>query len=229
VKLDTLDEVAGKDALEETEVKSNYFTDIFSYVGTADNTAFYCVPAALDFRQNVCGGEADIYEYITWIGQRGAELVAEILGTEIMDTSNDDETRNGASKENSIVSSDIRQCAMANVLLPFNITFPDASPSLTSSRPHFTPSTSSFTGISPIAINSTDISTHTSWLTSTLINEYHISVAIYTYASNIWLRVSGQIYLELSDFERFAKVLKEVLERLRITVSLKNQGNGDMK
>lgn len=215
--------------LKTRDIDSAYFTGLFSYVGTADTTAFYCVPAALDFRQTVCGGEEAIYEYLQYIGHAGADLVAKSLGTEVMDLASEEESNQGASGIRGTHLTHIRQCAMANVLLPFAITTPNSALSAAISQPpapSLSKSSPTHSGIVPIPIELEDIATHASWLTSTIIKEYRIGVTVYPYASRIWLRVSGQIYLELSDFERLAGVLRVALERVRKGESLWGKKDG---
>jgi hercynylcysteine S-oxide lyase len=106
------------------------FVKLFEFVGTADNSPFYCVPAALNFRQNLCpGGEEGIYNYIRHVAQRGADLLAMELGTEVMDEI--DEGRGlktmgsfeASDRRDSVVgyTGGLRDCAMANVLLPMHI------------------------------------------------------------------------------------------------------------
>jgi hypothetical protein len=201
-------------------MESARFSAMFSYVGTADNTASYCVPAALDYRQTVCGGEEAIYDYIKWVGQAGAELLAQRLGTKVMHVVSDNAVESGHGHQNTTDLCEIRQCAMANVLLPLKVITTKNTPATTSSQPPPKSPDSSSDSILPIPIIAADLSTHASWLTSTLIKEYHIGVAVFVYSSQIWLRVSGQIYLEIADFERFAGVMIQALERLRKGESL---------
>ncbi|KIX02100.1 uncharacterized protein Z518_08039 [Rhinocladiella mackenziei CBS 650.93] len=106
------------------------FVNLFQFVATADNSPHYCVPAALNFRQNLCGGEEAIYNYIRDLAQRGADLLAMLLGTEVMD---DLGAGYGLKTMGSYEASDrrdggrigwsggLRDCAMANVLLPITI------------------------------------------------------------------------------------------------------------
>lgn len=211
------DIVLNEQQLATRENGSAYFTGLFSYVGTADNTAFYCVPAALDFRRLVCGGDEAIYEYIQYIGQAGADLIAKSLGTEVMDLVSNEESNQAVSGADGTHLADIRQCAMANVLLPFAIKGSKSPP------PTVSQSSPTHSGIVPISIELEDIATHASWLTSTIIKEYRIGVTVYPYALRIWLRVSGQIYLELSDFERLAGILAVALERVRKGESLREK------
>lgn len=60
------------------------------------------LPAALDFRTNICGGEPATQAYSHKVAQESATAVAAILGTDIMDAP----------------GSCIRDCAFANVRLP---------------------------------------------------------------------------------------------------------------
>ena len=116
-----------KNPLPPTD-KSEFIT-LFQYTATADNAPYYCVPAAINFRQNLCGGEEAIYNYIRDVAQRGADLLAMLLGTEVMD---DMDVGYGLRTMGSYEASDkrdggrswaggMRDCAMANVLLPITI------------------------------------------------------------------------------------------------------------
>lgn len=64
----------------------DYFVKLFEKVSTTDNTPYMCVPVALKFRDEVCGGEARIRGYCIDIAQKGGAAVAEQLGTEVLDT-----------------------------------------------------------------------------------------------------------------------------------------------
>jgi hypothetical protein len=57
----------------------------------------------------------------------------------------------------------------------------------------------------------------------TLVDEFNTFVAIYEYEGKLWTRISGQIYLELKDFEWLAGVLKALLERIRSGESLRGK------
>ncbi|KAK9248543.1 pyridoxal phosphate-dependent transferase [Lipomyces tetrasporus] len=85
------------------------FETLFEFVATADSTPYTCIPTALAFRREICGGEDNIVQYIRSVVTKGTNAVARILGTEVMATdasSSDDELRN---------------CALANVRLPLAI------------------------------------------------------------------------------------------------------------
>lgn len=244
-------------------------------MATTDNSPYYCVPAALNFRQNLCGGEEAIYNYIRDIAQRGADLLAMVLGTEVMD---DLDAGYGLKTMGSYEASDrresgtgwsggLRDCAMANVLLPITIVgaatrgsismgpggagsagglspalrqtsygFPTAgngTPALRSSSlggmlgepklsvsPLNSPSLSSG---GPTVVQEADVSTHVAWMERTLVDEYNTFVCIYEHDGRLWTRVSGQIYLELKDFEWLGEVLKSICERVRSGESLRGR------
>ncbi|ETI27825.1 hypothetical protein G647_00274 [Cladophialophora carrionii CBS 160.54] len=253
------------------------FVNLFQFVATADNAPYYCVPAALNFRQNLCGGEEAIYNYIRDIAQRGADLLAMLLGTEVMD---DMDAGFGLRTMGSYEASDkrdggrigwaggLRDCAMANILLPVTIVgaysrgsismgpggagsagglspalrqssygFPSAntlsqmrSPSASSGgllgepRRSTSPLNSpSLHSAGPIIIQEADVPMHIAWMEKTLVDEFNTFVAIYEYDGKLWTRISGQIYLELKDFEWLGGVLKSLCERVRMGESLRGR------
>lgn len=92
------------------------FVKNFEYVGTMDNAPYLCVPAALQWRRQVALhprdgkagqlGEAAIMSYCQGLARRGGALVAQRLGTEILE--NEDGT--------------LGDCAFSNVRLPLDPT-----------------------------------------------------------------------------------------------------------
>jgi hypothetical protein len=142
------------------------FVSLFQFVATADNTPYYCVPEALRFRREVCGGEVKICNYIRDIAQLGADRVAAVLGTSVMEDGMDWRKGQGG----------LRDCALANIELPLPI---DVAGELQ------------------------------------LIEKYNGFACIYDYKGKLWARVSGQIYLELSDFEWLGGVLQELCTAVR--------------
>jgi len=241
------------------------FVNLFQFVATADNTPYYCVPAALNFRQNLCGGEEAIYNYIRDIAQRGADLLAMVLGTEVMD---DLDLGQGLKTMGSYEAmrrdegrvgwaGGLRDCAMANVLLPITIAgasargslslgpggagsagglspalrqtsygFPSPGATMTAppapwTEPGRAASSPLHSPGGPIVVQVADVPHHIAWMEKTLVDEFHTFVAIYQYNGQIWTRISGQIYLELKDFEWLGGVLKGLCERLRTGESLK--------
>lgn len=83
--------------------KSEYVAN-FEFVGTVDTAPYLCVPAALKWREEVCGGEEEIRGYCVGLNKRASECVAGILGTEYM------ECEEGT----------LRECNMSNVRLPLH-------------------------------------------------------------------------------------------------------------
>ncbi|KAJ9608148.1 hypothetical protein H2200_007136 [Cladophialophora chaetospira] len=253
------------------------FINLFQFVATADNAPYYCVPAALNFRKNLCKGEDAIYDYIRDVAQRGADLLAMLLGTEVMD---DMDSGYGLRTMGSYEASDkrdggrigwaggLRDCAMANVLLPITIVgahsrgsismgpggagsagglspalrqssygFPSASTASQlrsasassggllgepkrSTSPLSSPSLHS---AGPIIVQEADIHTHIAWMQKTLVDEFNTFVAIYEYDGKLWTRISGQIYLELKDFEWLGGVLQGLCERVKMGESLRGR------
>ncbi|KZM23752.1 uncharacterized protein EKO05_0000929 [Ascochyta rabiei] len=53
----------------------------------------------------------------------------------------------------------------------------------------------------------------TGWLARKLLDDYNTFLQTIFYGSAWWVRLSGQVYLELSDFETAAPLLKELCER----------------
>jgi hypothetical protein len=52
------------------------------------------------------------------------------------------------------------------------------------------------------------------WMQKTIVDEYDTFTVVLFYAGSWWTRWSGQVYLELADFEWGAGVLKKVCERV---------------
>lgn len=58
-----------------------YFDKLFNKVSTIDSTPYCCIPAALQFRSEVCGGEERIRDYCFKLAKEGGARMATILGT----------------------------------------------------------------------------------------------------------------------------------------------------
>jgi len=52
------------------------------------------------------------------------------------------------------------------------------------------------------------------WMMQTMIEEYETAVLIYTYDRKWWVRLSGQVYLTMDDFEYAGQKLKEMCGRV---------------
>lgn len=57
------------------------------------------------------------------------------------------------------------------------------------------------------------IGTATQWMQKTLVDEHKTFLAIWFFQGQWWTRLSGQIYLEISDFEWVGEVLKQLCKR----------------
>lgn len=84
---------------------SKYFSSLFEHVSTIDTSPYLCVPEALKFRNEVCGGEEQIRSYCTSLAKQGGELMASLMGTEVL------KMKDGTSHE----------CCFTNVRLPLDV------------------------------------------------------------------------------------------------------------
>lgn len=78
---DDVDDIHGLSSVKE---ESSGFAERFNWAATVDQTTYLCVPLAVKFRQEVCGGEERIRDYCFNLAHDGGHAVAMILGTEIM-------------------------------------------------------------------------------------------------------------------------------------------------
>ncbi|KAI9738431.1 MAG: hypothetical protein M1835_003236, partial [Candelina submexicana] len=83
-------------------VGESAFVQNFQFVGTIDNSPYLCIPAALKFRNEVCGGEERIMTYCRTLAKEAGERVSKLLSTDVMD--NEEKT--------------LTDCLFANVRLP---------------------------------------------------------------------------------------------------------------
>ncbi|PLB49868.1 PLP-dependent transferase [Aspergillus steynii IBT 23096] len=157
------------------------FVRNFEFVGTLDTIPFITVPAAIEWRRTVAGGEKKIIEYCTRLAQEGGRLVADILGTQVLDN----KTRT------------YTDCCMSTVLLPIE---------LSTSAPVTLPWKGRRVSVSD-------------WAQQTLIEEYQTYLPIFPFKGRWWTRLSGQIYLEMDDFEWAGHTLVELCERLKLALS----------
>jgi selenocysteine lyase/cysteine desulfurase len=97
---------------KDQAAQSNNFVANFAAVATSDDTPYLCIRAALEWRQRITWGnktgEEAIISYNKDLARKGGRLVADMLGTEVMD---DQESTLG-------------DCAMTNVRLPVNTNGP---------------------------------------------------------------------------------------------------------
>ena len=157
-----------------------------------------CVPAAVKFRQDVCGGDTAIYTYLERIAREGSDAVAKALGTDVMQEPG---LESGA-------DSLIRRCALQNVRLPLAVADEGEHP--VSGNPYLPPrSTSPYPWLDPAVTTAVKF-----FMEDRLLKEYNTFVMAYPHAGWMWIRLSAQIYLELEDFEWLGPVLKELCDRV---------------
>lgn len=87
------------------------FIDNFNFASTLDNSSYMCVQNALQWMREALGGEYAIIDYVVKLNKKGGKMVAEALGTKVLDN-----------KEGTLTN-----CSMSNVLLPFGIKGTDSS------------------------------------------------------------------------------------------------------
>lgn len=78
------------------------FVSNFEFTGTRDYAPNYCVKDAVAYRRDVLGGEERILGYLWELNKKGSRLVAERLGTEVL------ENKKGT----------LTNCAMSNIAMP---------------------------------------------------------------------------------------------------------------
>ncbi|KAF7874479.1 uncharacterized protein EAF02_008456 [Botrytis sinoallii] len=171
--------------LAKDSPKPNYFVEIFQKVSTIDPTPYICIPEALRFRQGVCGGEEKVRSYCRTIALTGGQRMAEILHTEILENQ----------------SGSINKSCFVNVRLPLRIVQTSVKVSAESETEHF-------------SISSSDAPHIAKWIEETSIKEYDTMIITKYYSGGLWARISGQIYLEMADFEWAAQRLKDLCSRV---------------
>jgi hercynylcysteine S-oxide lyase len=90
-------------------------------------------------------------------------------------------------------TSTLTDCCLVNVLLPLEI-----NASKVSGKNCFDPGNGMLVA---------------QWIQETLIEDFKTFIPIYFFQGNWWARLSGQIYLELADFEWAGIILKTICER----------------
>jgi hypothetical protein len=136
------------------------------------------VPAAIEFRNNICGGEEAIRQYCYDLAKTGGDRVSKILGTHSMDTS----TRS------------MTNCCFTTVLLPLKFKQNGSK-------------------LAPGELSEEESGKIQQWLQRTAVKEFDTYLQIGFYGGQMWVRLSGQIYLELKNFEWVGFKLKALCAR----------------
>lgn len=159
------------------DIESEYIGN-FEFVGTIDSSPYLCIPKALEWRKGL-GGEKAIIEYCTKLAQDAGQLLAQSLGTEVLDNK----------------TKTLSQCCMSMVRLPIDFGKVQQA--------------GEKAGLSPekvgVAVNL--------WLLQRMAGDYNTFLQTLFYGGAWWARLSGQVYLELGDFEGVVLSLKELCER----------------
>jgi hypothetical protein len=175
--LDTVPNTVNPKGAFGRDVESEYIGN-FEFVGTIDNSPYLCIPTALQWREEL-GGEKVIIEYCTQLAQHAGKLVAEALGTEVLEN-----------KTNTL-----SQCCMSMVRLPIDVEKAQQA------------GEKAGLGIGQVG------GAMMIWLHETMIQDYNTFLQTIFHGGAWWARLSGQVYLELDDFEGVTPSLKELCER----------------
>ncbi|KAI9757433.1 MAG: hypothetical protein M4579_003449 [Chaenotheca gracillima] len=192
-------------AIPQVPGKSDFINE-FEFIGTLDNSPYLCIPEAIAFREQACGGEAAIREYCFDLAKKGGKLVAEALGTEVLDNKTETLTR----------------CCLVNVRLPFV--------AMTPSTP--TPEVGMLGGKLPIAgIDIKYADTVVGWMQRAMADDGSTFIAIFFHNGSWYARLSAQVYLTIDDFGFGARVLEDVCEKVRFGAFLERAeraGKGEL-
>ncbi|EFX00398.1 aminotransferase family protein [Grosmannia clavigera kw1407] len=164
----------------------NYFVHLFADVGTQDHSAYLCIPDAIAFRRDVCGGEDAIRNYCFQLAASGGDAVARILETEVMDHP----------------QSNIRQCQLVNVRLPLDIRS-DADIAAA------TPSGIVSSSVIPLS----RLPQLWEWMQRQMVDVHNTFIPAIFYRGAFWARLSAQIYLDQDDFEWAGQALLDICQR----------------
>ncbi|CAG7925512.1 unnamed protein product [Penicillium olsonii] len=187
---DSPDTIASVLSDPNAPVTKTPYETLFEFVATSDDSAYLCVPAALEFREKVCGGEEAIMSYCQRVVNEGADAIAAILGTEVMQ---EPDLKPGQ-------ESKMRQCAMTTVRLPIGVASGKEN--------------ESFDDSTLAVLSQTEAPNAFSWIQTKLMDEYNTFLPVFQHGPWLWTRLSGQTYLETSDFEAVGGVLRGLCERV---------------
>ena len=131
--------------------------------------------------------------------RKGGDRVAEILGTEVMENRADRGGVRGAGS--------LRDCGFANVRLPLTVSSPtlDSNPAESENGK----------GVVKGYVAQEEVGKVVDYMQMTFVDEFDTFIAVYEYKGKLWTRLSGQVYLDMSDWEWCAGVLGKVCARVR--------------
>ncbi|KAL6235227.1 hypothetical protein BDW75DRAFT_210223 [Aspergillus navahoensis] len=166
------------------------FVALFEFTGTTDDSAYACVPAALKFRNEICGGEERIYAYLEKLAEEAGDVLATALGTDVL--------RAVKGAGDLVKGGKGLGCSMVNVRLPIRI---------------MNYGFGSAENGKVINVRPNDVSPLVHWLHEQLIARGTF-VPCFPHGEWMFVRLSAQVYLERSDFVWLGGVFKGILEGL---------------
>ncbi|KAE8148384.1 pyridoxal phosphate-dependent transferase [Aspergillus avenaceus] len=165
------------------------FERLFEWTSTTDDTPYLCIPAALHFRQTICGGEDAIYTYLETLANQAADSVAAALGTETMQEPG---LQDGEACR-------LRQCGMTTVRLPIRVV--DGAKSVRETE-------------HGAEVPGDMVPVVRDWFLRVLVEEFGTFVPVFVHGGWLWTRLSAQVYLERGDFEWLGGVLRACCQRV---------------
>ncbi|OAL72432.1 hypothetical protein A7D00_3432 [Trichophyton violaceum] len=177
----------------------------FEFIGTNDDLPYLCVPDAMKYRQEVCGGEEKIMQYCQTLAFEAGNRVARIWGADVLSEFCSSGGHLDVTKEK---RSEFRKCAFANVRLPITLVDDQNVPQGRIAKAEW-----------PVVRMADAVPTCRA-MEQRLVLKHSTMSPCYVHAGSIWTRLSAQVYLEVSDFEWLASVFKKIFEELAIEGSM---------
>lgn len=168
---------------------TNPFVEKFAFVATVDTSPYASVPAAIDYRRTL-GGERAIAAYLVDLARRGGRAAKDVLGTDVLE--NEEGT--------------LGKCAFANVRLPL-----DADELLVLVHGRRVPEAAEEAATAKAQLRNALVQ----WMPRVIARDYDTFMSLFWYGGNWWVRLSAQVYLEVSDFEWAGRILLKVCERAK--------------
>ena len=169
------------------------FESLCEFVATSDDTPYFCIPAAMKFRTEVCGGEERIYDYLYQLANESADIFAKTLQTEVIQEP-------GLKHWNESL---LRKCGMTTVRLPIPIKDGwENDPATGFAAP------GKKRVCEPLA--AADVQRVCRWMQDTMVEQYGTFLPVFSHGGWLWTRLSAQVYLEKKDFEWAAGIVEEL-------------------
>lgn len=64
-------------------------------------------------------------------------------------------------------------------------------------------------------VKKSDMIVAAAWMANRFVHDYNTYMGVYLHGDSFWVRISGQIYLEMADFLRGAEILRELCQRVQ--------------